>query len=341
MWGERLGRKNFVYRSLQCSGPWYPLVNPPVPATGYIIRTYFNEDSTMSNSSNSTGWWSDPVKREIVVKKMREAALKKWEDPDYRRRMSEARKEYAHAHPEEMARQTRRMRERKTPETYRKCTEGLLRWLAVPENRRKRAEGVRRAMEDPEVRRRRGKAVLAAKRTPEARRRAREIALRSFDPAKHHHAMPKRSRYEEQVLEFVASIYTGPIQRQAHVFPEKAKMELDIYLPELRLGIEVQGDYWHSKPEVQRRDREKQEMCLDAGISLFVLWVDDWKAKYSDEREETERRLRDFVLELSGSQARPHRPRLARPRIASSHDEELSLGLIPGGRIRGLRHDLR
>lgn len=280
-----------------------------------------------------TSWWSDPEKRESATRKMREASLRKWRDPEYRRRLSEAHREYARVHPEEVARRTQRMRERQTLASHRKSAEKLMRWLAIPENRQKQLESVQKALEDPEMRRRRGKAVLAAKRTPEARRKARENALKNFNYAKHRERtrnMPKRSKYEDQVQEYVASIYTGPIQRQAHVFPDNPKSELDIYLPDLRIGIEVQGDFYHSKPEVRRLDQKKQERCLDMGISLFVLWVSDWKTRYSDEREATEQALKSFL------QLRMDNPE-ADPDIAFSHEDvPLFFGGVEQGPIEGL-----
>ena len=69
--------------------------------------------------------------------------------------------------------------------------------------------------------------------------------------------------------------------------------ELDFYLPEYKVAIEFQGDYWHMNPaifdaneyhkrkhkfayEIWAKDREKAEMCSEKGISLIPIWESDW-----------------------------------------------------------------
>lgn len=61
--------------------------------------------------------------------------------------------------------------------------------------------------------------------------------------------------------------------------------ELDIYIPELRLAIEFNGVYWHSKEDWARdivegsrlsREALKSQRCEDAGIQLLHVWEDDW-----------------------------------------------------------------
>ncbi len=59
------------------------------------------------------------------------------------------------------------------------------------------------------------------------------------------------------------------VQENARVIPDR-KLEIDVYLPEYRLGIEVNGVYWHS--EDRRRHVEKRILCADAGIQLLQFW---------------------------------------------------------------------
>ena len=60
--------------------------------------------------------------------------------------------------------------------------------------------------------------------------------------------------------------------------------ELDIYIPELSLAIEYDGDYWHSN-EVMLKNKGmtnidahmiKQELCKQAGIDLLIITEHDW-----------------------------------------------------------------
>lgn len=287
----------------------------------------------MGNSS----WWSDPIRKEAAREKMRMAALRRYNDPERgpeeRRRRAEKQRAWAKDHKEEVAAVMDRMRAAITKESRAKAVRKLREWFKDPENRQKHIARVQEAMEDPEVRRRRGKAVLAAKRTPEARRQAREAMLSRFDSKLHHErtkSKPKQSKYEIQVAEFISNFYHGPIALKEHIFPDSKNSELDIYLPELKLAVEVQGDYWHSRPEQRQRDLKKQDKCLNMGISLFVLWVSDWKTKYSDEREATEQALKSFL------QLRMKKPE-ADPDIAFSHEDvPLYFGGVEQGPIEGL-----
>lgn len=55
-----------------------------------------------------------------------------------------------------------------------------------------------------------------------------------------------------------------------------APLELDIYIPELKLGIEYDGDYWHSLPALQERDKRKDLVCKERGIKLIRISESQW-----------------------------------------------------------------
>ena len=48
-------------------------------------------------------------------------------------------------------------------------------------------------------------------------------------------------------------------------------MELDIWLPELNLAFEYQGEQHYSDDVISRRDREKRSACKEAGIRLIEV----------------------------------------------------------------------
>jgi hypothetical protein len=57
-------------------------------------------------------------------------------------------------------------------------------------------------------------------------------------------------------------------------------LELDIYIPELKLAFEFNGLYWHS--EIYKENNyhlNKTEMCEKQGIQLIQIWEDDWLFK--------------------------------------------------------------
>lgn len=94
----------------------------------------------------------------------------------------------------------------------------------------------------------------------------------------------KISRGEQEVAEYVKSIYTGNIltSDRTAIWP----YELDMYLPELKLGIEYDGDYWHSLPNMVKRDVSKNEKCKKKGITLFRIRESVWQSNPAAVKEE-------------------------------------------------------
>jgi very-short-patch-repair endonuclease len=43
---------------------------------------------------------------------------------------------------------------------------------------------------------------------------------------------------------------------------------IDFYLPDRKLAIEIDGDYWHAKPEVKARDMRKEAFLNNKGIGV-------------------------------------------------------------------------
>lgn len=95
------------------------------------------------------------------------------------------------------------------------------------------------------------------------------------------------SKGEKEVALFVQSIYDGLIlegDRKVLKPTEengwKACHELDVYIPDLSLAIEYNGDYYHDYnkfPEKKILDEQKQKECVQLGIHLLTIWEHDWK----------------------------------------------------------------
>jgi len=77
---------------------------------------------------------------------------------------------------------------------------------------------------------------------------------------------------EKQVLNYIKSIYQGEV-----IGSYRDGLEIDIYLPDLKIGFEFNGLYWHSE---KYRDRNyhlnKRKYFLDKGIHIINIWEDDW-----------------------------------------------------------------
>lgn len=71
-------------------------------------------------------------------------------------------------------------------------------------------------------------------------------------------------------------------------------LELDVYLPDLNLAFEYNGDYYHMNPEVYNsndynktlkmyanqiwnKDLIKKGICDNNNITLVYIWEHDWK----------------------------------------------------------------
>jgi len=83
------------------------------------------------------------------------------------------------------------------------------------------------------------------------------------------------SKKELKLLSFIKSVYNGKIiQSDRSVLEGK---EIDILLPELSLGFEFNGRYWHSrefKPEGYHKD--KTSRAADKGIRLIHISENRW-----------------------------------------------------------------
>lgn len=90
-------------------------------------------------------------------------------------------------------------------------------------------------------------------------------------------AIHSRSRGEIEMFEYIRSIYDGPIVSN---YRDENKLEIDIYLSELNIGIEHDGIYWHSD-EVKGKNNIKNKMDYfnAKGIRMIHIFEDEWAFK--------------------------------------------------------------
>jgi hypothetical protein len=83
------------------------------------------------------------------------------------------------------------------------------------------------------------------------------------------------SYLEKEVLSYIKSIYDKEI-----VENYKSKYEIDIYLPDLKLGFEFNGLYWHSELFKDKSYHQNKSFHFkDLDIHIFNIWEDDWVYK--------------------------------------------------------------
>jgi very-short-patch-repair endonuclease len=62
--------------------------------------------------------------------------------------------------------------------------------------------------------------------------------------------------------------------------------ELDIFIPSKKVGIELNGTYWHSYDSAPRKEEKerhltKTKLCKNVGVRLIQFWDDEWLSQRS------------------------------------------------------------
>ena len=93
---------------------------------------------------------------------------------------------------------------------------------------------------------------------------------------------------EQAVYYYVKKLYPDAESRSRSIFDNS--MELDIYIPSIRIGIEYDGEAWHGKNNRKaERENRKYQICKKKGIKLIRLR----EKKFGNEFE-----CADFVIQV-------------------------------------------
>jgi len=80
---------------------------------------------------------------------------------------------------------------------------------------------------------------------------------------------------EKELYEFIKSVYSGEI-----IQSYRDGLEIDIYLPDLKLGFEFNGLYWHSEIYKDKYYHlNKSNHFKERSIKIMHIWEDDWDFK--------------------------------------------------------------
>ena len=82
---------------------------------------------------------------------------------------------------------------------------------------------------------------------------------------------------EIELSRFIKNLCDNTVLNSRNILNGK---EIDIYLPDYRLGVEFNGLYWHSnKFKEKKYHYDKSNDCKKLGIHLIHVWEDDWSNK--------------------------------------------------------------
>lgn len=82
---------------------------------------------------------------------------------------------------------------------------------------------------------------------------------------------------ENEIFSYISSIYGGEIIKSY-----RDGLEIDIFLPELKIGFEYNGIFWHSDRYLDKDYHfQKSKYFENRGIRIINIWEDDWKFKTS------------------------------------------------------------
>lgn len=82
---------------------------------------------------------------------------------------------------------------------------------------------------------------------------------------------------EREVIDYLHSIGFNDLVLKSRSFIPP--LEIDIFIPSVKIGIEINGLYYHSELKIQDKNyhHRKYIACKEAGIRLIQVWEDEWR----------------------------------------------------------------
>lgn len=129
---------------------------------------------------------------------------------------------------------------------------------------------------------------------------------------------PARSRYEDEIVEMLYKEFniTNVVLNKKGILP--SGQEIDIYLPDYKVGIEFNGEYWHCDLQRSYQDHGgrscyHQNKSLEAekqGIFLFHIFEHEWDECWCSKNNKFKNSYSNIVNRLSNIlvQAKNHIP---------------------------------
>lgn len=84
----------------------------------------------------------------------------------------------------------------------------------------------------------------------------------------------QKSHYEQELIDFISALNFDIIRNDRKVLDGN---ELDLYIPDKKVAIEFNGNFWHSDQQLSKNYHyEKAKACEDKGIRLIHVYQYQW-----------------------------------------------------------------
>lgn len=102
-----------------------------------------------------------------------------------------------------------------------------------------------------------------------------------------------KNNLEAQILHYIKTILPNvEIKQNVKGLLTNKRCEIDIYIPSLNIGFEIDGNYWHSE---HKRDKQCQQnkslQCLKCNIGLFHVYESQWNSN----RDNVQTQIKQFI----------------------------------------------
>ena len=90
------------------------------------------------------------------------------------------------------------------------------------------------------------------------------------------------TKAEDEIADFIISLFDKPINVVYNERKVIGPLEIDIYFPDFKIGIEYDGILWHSTNFMDKDPnyhKDKTDRCESKGVSLLHIYENEWKYK--------------------------------------------------------------
>jgi hypothetical protein len=130
---------------------------------------------------------------------------------------------------------------------------------------------------------------------------------------------------EKELIDFIKSLNINFIKSYRDEF------EIDIYIPDFKLGLEFNGLYWHSSLFKDKNYHiNKTEFFKKKDIKIFHIWEDDWENKKEIIKSQIKNILNTTTLKIA-----------ARKCKIKEIDKDLSISFLNKNHIQGSYNNIK